>query len=154
MPAVKKKYTKEHVVLMILLYDLKQILTIGDIKRLFGTVIKDGTVDSKLLAEVYQMFIDLKVEGANEFEDYLVEGMDEWEALEETLNNNDELLQDDEVSGTFILAIASLAKENDISNRKINKLVKSLEDNSNYWNYIKEDSMELYQARLNLLKDL
>ena len=68
MPAVKKKYTKEHVVLMILLYDLKQILTIGDIKRLFGTVIKDGTVDSKLLAEVYQMFIDLKVEGANEFE--------------------------------------------------------------------------------------
>ncbi|MBP3888336.1 MAG: DUF1836 domain-containing protein, partial [Cellulosilyticum sp.] len=68
MPAVKKKYTKEHVVLMILLYDLKQVLTIGDIKRLFGTVIKDGTVDSKLLAEVYQMFIDLKVESANEFE--------------------------------------------------------------------------------------
>lgn len=69
MPAVKKKYTKEHVLLMILLYDLKQILTISDIKSLFGTVIKEGAVDSKLLAEVYQMFIDLKVEEANEFEE-------------------------------------------------------------------------------------
>ena len=68
MPAVKKKYTKEHVLLMILLYDLKQVLTIGDIKSLFGTIIKDGQVDNKLLAEVYQMFIDLKVESANEFE--------------------------------------------------------------------------------------
>ena len=97
---------------------------------------------------------DLAMDIKNEFEDYLVEGMDEWEALEETLNNNEELLQDDEVSGTFILAIASLAKENDISNRKINKLIKVLEDNSTYWNYIKEDSMELYQARLNLLKEL
>lgn len=68
MPAVKKKYTKEHVLLMILLYDLKQILTIGDIKSLFGAIIKDGTVDSQLLAEVYQIFIDLKVESANDFE--------------------------------------------------------------------------------------
>lgn len=67
MPAVKKKYTKEHILLMILLYDLKQILMIGDIKSLFGTVIQDGNVDSKLLAEVYQMFVDLKVKGADEF---------------------------------------------------------------------------------------
>lgn len=68
MPAVKKKYTKEHILLMILLYDLKQILTIGDIKDLFGTVIADSKVDSKLLAEVYQMFTGLKVESANKFE--------------------------------------------------------------------------------------
>ena len=68
MPAVKKKYTKEHILLMILLYDLKQILMIGDIKRLFSTIIKDGTVNGSLLAEIYQLFIDLKVKGANEFE--------------------------------------------------------------------------------------
>lgn len=68
MPAVKKKYTKEHILLMILLYDLKQILTISDIKRLFAIVIKEGSVDSELLSEVYQMFIDLKIQGADEFE--------------------------------------------------------------------------------------
>lgn len=67
MPAVKKKYTKEHILLMILLYDLKQILTIGDIKSLFATIVKDGTVDSDLLSEVYQMFLELKNESAQEF---------------------------------------------------------------------------------------
>lgn len=97
---------------------------------------------------------DLAMDIKEEFEGYVLEGMDEWEALEETLNNNNDLLEDDEVCGTFILAIASLAKENDISDRKITKLLKELEDNNNYWNYIKEDSIELYQARMNLLKEL
>jgi len=68
MPAVKKKYTKEHILLMILLYDLKQILMIGDIKTLFGTIIKDGQVNSELLAETYQLFTELKVEGAYQFQ--------------------------------------------------------------------------------------
>lgn len=76
MPAVKKKYTKEHVLLMILLYDLKQILTIGDIKSLFGTIIKNGEVDGDLLAEIYQIFLALKVEGAYEFNDE-IKKMDE-----------------------------------------------------------------------------
>ena len=44
MPASKKKYTKEHILLMILLYDLKQVLAIGDIKHLFGILIEDGKV--------------------------------------------------------------------------------------------------------------
>lgn len=76
MPAVKKKYTKEHVLLMILLYDLKQILTIGDIKSLFGTIIKNGEVDGDLLTEIYQIFLALKVEGAYEFNDE-IKKMDE-----------------------------------------------------------------------------
>ena len=49
MPAVKKKYTKEHVVLMIILYELKQVLTIGDIKDLFSTMIKEEKVDAEVL---------------------------------------------------------------------------------------------------------
>lgn len=69
MPAVKKKYTREHMLLMILLYDLKQILTIGDIKRLFGTIIKEGEVNSHLLFELYQLFIDLKSQQVDEFEE-------------------------------------------------------------------------------------
>ena len=76
MPAVKKKYTKEHVLLMILLYDLNQILTIGDIKSLFGTIIKNGEVDGDLLTEIYQIFLALKVEGAYEFNDE-IKKMDE-----------------------------------------------------------------------------
>lgn len=60
MPAVKKKYTKEHMLLMILLYDLKQVLTIGDIKSLFGTLIKDDIVHSELLFHIYEIYLQAK----------------------------------------------------------------------------------------------
>lgn len=68
MPAVKKKYTKEHILLMILLYDLKQVLAIGDIKYLFGILIENGEVNSEVLSDIYQIFIDLKLEEASSFE--------------------------------------------------------------------------------------
>lgn len=68
MPAAKKKYTKAHILLMILLYDLKQILTIGDIKSLFGTLIKEDKVDEALLTQVYQIFLDAKLKAVDEFE--------------------------------------------------------------------------------------
>ena len=67
-PAVKKKYTKEHILLMILLYDLKQVLAIGDIKHLFGILIENGEVNSEVLSDIYQIFIDLKLEEASTFE--------------------------------------------------------------------------------------
>ena len=68
MSAVKKKYTKEHILLMILLYDLKQVLAIGDIKHLFGILIENGEVNSEVLSDIYQIFIDLKLEEASTFE--------------------------------------------------------------------------------------
>lgn len=68
MPAVKKKYTKEHILLMILLYDLKQVLAIGDIKHLFGILIENGEVNSEVLSDIYQIFIDLKLEEASTFQ--------------------------------------------------------------------------------------
>lgn len=67
MPASKKKYTKEHILLMILLYDLKQVLAIGDIKHLFGILIEDGKVSSEVLSELYQIVLELKLEEANAF---------------------------------------------------------------------------------------
>lgn len=60
MPATKKKYTREHVVLIILLYELKQILTIGDIKDIFSMIIKEQKVDEALLKDVYGMYLEAK----------------------------------------------------------------------------------------------
>ena len=68
MPAVKKKYTKEHMLLMILLYDLKQILTIGDIKSLFGTLIKEDSVNTEILTRIYEIYLEAKVSYASTFE--------------------------------------------------------------------------------------
>ena len=95
---------------------------------------------------------DLAVDIRDEFQDYLDQGMDENDAMNEVIFNNDNLLEEDEECGTFILTIGLLAKENEISNSKINKLLSDLRENKNYWNYLKEDSTELYEVRMDLLE--
>ena len=97
---------------------------------------------------------DLAVDIRDEFQDYLDQGMDENDAMNEVIFNNDNLLEEDEECGTFILTIGLLAKENEISNSKINKLLKDLKENKNYWNYLKEDSIELYEVRMDLFREL
>jgi len=97
---------------------------------------------------------DLAVDIRDEFQEYLDQGMDENDAMNEVIFNNDNLLEEDEECGTFILTIGLLAKENEISNSKINKLLSDLRENKNYWNYLKEDSTELYEVRMDLLREL
>ena len=69
MPAKKKKYTREHIILMILLYEMKQILTISDIKTLFGIIVKEDRVDAKRLEEIYQIYLTLKKKGIDDFKE-------------------------------------------------------------------------------------
>ena len=97
---------------------------------------------------------DLAADIRDEFQGYLDEGMDENEAMNEVILNNEDLLEEEEECGTFILTIGLLAKENEISNSKINKLLSDLRENKNYWNYLKEDSTELYEVRMDLLREL
>ena len=97
---------------------------------------------------------DLAVDIRDEFQEYLHQGMDENDAMNEVIFNNENLLEEDEDCGTFILTIGLLAKENEISNSKINKLLKELKGNKNYWKYLKEDSIELYEVRIDLLREL
>ena len=97
---------------------------------------------------------DLEVDIRDEFQEYLHQGMDENDAMNEVIFNNENLLEEDEDCGTFILTIGLLAKENEISNSKINKLLKELKGNKNYWKYLKEDSIELYEVRMDLLREL
>ena len=97
---------------------------------------------------------DLAVDIRDEFQEYLHQGKDENDAMNEVIFNNENLLEEDEDCGTFILTIGLLAKENEISNSKINKLLKELKGNKNYWKYLKEDSIELYEVRMDLLREL
>lgn len=58
MPAVKKKYTKEHIILMLLLYQLKNVISIGDIKDLFSIVKNEEGIDGDRLAKLYQSYLN------------------------------------------------------------------------------------------------
>lgn len=97
---------------------------------------------------------DLAVDIKEEFDSYIEDGMEESEAIDEVLTNNDNLLEDPQDMGTFILTIASLAAENNVVNRKVKKLLRVLENNSKYWANLKDEYLELYEARKDLLKEL
>lgn len=57
MPAKNKRYTPGHMIMMALIYHLKQTLSIGDIKALFTETVYKEEVD---LPTLYNRFIDIK----------------------------------------------------------------------------------------------
>lgn len=62
MPAVNKKYTTNHIIMMILIYNLKQSLSINDIKLLLNKrVSSSDNIDEENinLKEIYQMFLNI-----------------------------------------------------------------------------------------------
>ena len=61
-PPQKKKYTKNHIMLLIMIYHLKSILSITDISRLLKPVTEELTKDanSPLLEMIYSDFVTLQ----------------------------------------------------------------------------------------------
>lgn len=63
MPSTKKKYSKDHIILLILIYYLKQNLSISDISLLFKDMIKtvESTNNESLeIEKIYQCFLNVK----------------------------------------------------------------------------------------------
>ena len=62
-PPKNKKYTKDHLLSLILIYQLKNVLDLGDIKRLFHPILRDiSTPDDDImpLGDIYSTFLELK----------------------------------------------------------------------------------------------
>lgn len=61
-PPQKKKYTKNHIMLLIMIYHLKSILSISDISRLLKPVTEELTKNMKspLLEMIYSDFVELQ----------------------------------------------------------------------------------------------
>lgn len=57
MPSKNKRYTPEHLIMMVFIYHLKQTLSINDIKTLFTETIYKEEVD---LFDLYERFIGIK----------------------------------------------------------------------------------------------
>lgn len=111
MPAKKKKYTKEHIILMILLYEMKQILTISDIKEIFGTIIKDGEVDAEKLTVIYKIYLKMKEKGLGAFETQVNTINDDLKQEIEAAGILEEKIQD-ETTKDMLMAILLTQKAN------------------------------------------
>jgi hypothetical protein len=69
MPAKNKKYTNEHMILLTLIYNLKQIISISDINTVFDPIIdvKAPKGTSLSLEDLYNNFLDIKEVQNQEF---------------------------------------------------------------------------------------
>lgn len=70
MPPKNKKYNKQHIILLIMIYYLKQILSIDDIKSLLTPIFKNmNTPEDDLIPinDIYSVFLEIK---QNEFDNY------------------------------------------------------------------------------------
>ena len=69
MPVNKKKYTKEHIILMSLIYQLKGGLSISDIKDVVdNAVMKISNQEEFNLEEIYKNYIDINRKNTNDFD--------------------------------------------------------------------------------------
>lgn len=70
MPPKKKKYSRQHMVLIILTYHLKQILSINDIQTLFSPLVdmikSEEDCDGNLLS-IYNEFLDIEKKEVEDF---------------------------------------------------------------------------------------
>ena len=78
-PPIKKKYTKRHIILLILTYHLKSILPIQDIKILLGQLCN---YDDKTVEALYTAFLEMQSSTQSSFDKTLFQ-------LDSKLNNDE-----------------------------------------------------------------
>lgn len=71
-PPIKKRYSKDNMVLIVLTYYLKQILSINDIQALLSPIVektKAGMGNTKEIQEIYNTFIKIEESEYKDFKD-------------------------------------------------------------------------------------
>lgn len=121
MPPKKKKYSRQHMILIILTYYLKQVLSIGDIQNLFSPIVKainSGESHEKELEYMYNKFLEIEkneVEKFNkDFENILNE------EVEEEKNKNEN--SDEDINELITTVIMLIVKAN-IQKRMAEKII-------------------------------
>lgn len=119
-PENKKKYTKQHVILLILIYHLKQILSINDIRELLKPILKDMTTDKDdvlPIEDIYSVFLEMK---KLELNDYCDICNDKINTIEEKVSNVD--IKDKDIARLF-LTVITLVAQAEANKRLAEKLI-------------------------------
>lgn len=120
-PVKNKKYSKEHIILISLIYQLKGVLSIGDIKTVLDGMNEKIVVDELDLEQFYQSYLNLHKKNLNRYK----------EELREKANNaSEEFAQIDGDTEELekVLLIASLVNMSNLYRRTAEKLVDSLKE--------------------------
>lgn len=123
LPPIKKKYSKKHIILLVLIYNLKQTLSINDIKYLFNDIL-DGLSNMKdvELEKIYQSFINIKKLQADKLHRELPENI-------QLIENNTEDFNSDNLNlSQMIITVLSLINDANTKRRLAEKII------DNYFN--------------------
>lgn len=119
-PENKKKYKKQHVILLILIYHLKQILSINDIRELLKPILKDMTTDKDdvlPIEDIYSVFLDMK---NLELDDYCDICTNKMNTIEEKVANVE--IKDQDLAKLF-LTVITLVAQAEANKRLAEKLI-------------------------------
>jgi predicted CopG family antitoxin len=127
MPSKNKKYSRNHIIMLILIYNLKQILSIEDIKTLFSPIMKDisTTTDDVIpLEDVYTTLLDIKSIELESFGDVFNEKFNlVQERLEHVESQNKDIA---EIFLTIITLIAQANAQKRLAEKLIDKYFKEV----------------------------
>lgn len=132
MPPKKKKYSKQHIILIILTYYLKQILSIGDIQKLFSPIVTcmiQGEEWKEELNNIYKIFLKMeKIEIENFVKDFETkiqnENILEIEDDDEKINIQDEVkLKDKDDIIQLIIVVIMLVLKANMEKRMAEKII-------------------------------
>ncbi|MBQ7347435.1 MAG: DUF1836 domain-containing protein [Clostridia bacterium] len=98
-PIKGKKYSKDQILQMLLVYSLKNTLSIGEIKRILQNIYALPSYDGKMLEDTYERFLSIKENERGEV----------WEMLQEFIKKNELDIADDAGFFTMILGLASIS---------------------------------------------
>ncbi|MEJ8553267.1 DUF1836 domain-containing protein [Tepidibacter sp. Z1-5] len=110
MPSNNKKYSQQHIILMILVYYLKQILSLDDIKLLFEPILKDmSNIEDDVLSldDIYSIFLELKDNETEDFENFISSNI---RSIKEKTNEIEKENQD--LAQLFLIVIMLIAQAN------------------------------------------
>lgn len=118
MPPIKKKYTKNHIILLILIYNLKQGLSINDIKLLFTDLIHNLNNENDIeLDKIYESFLHIKKSQADEVCNELAT------KIKLIKDNTSDLSPNNLELSQMIIAVLSLINESNIRKRLAEKMI-------------------------------
>lgn len=121
MPPKNKKYSKNHIILLSIIYNLKQILSINDIKALLSPLInnQDSNINKEILNldEIYSIYLDIKRKDLDELE----EEYDKM--LNHVIEKSSGLSIDGNDMATLILLVFALINQATLNKRLAEKII-------------------------------
>ncbi|AND85893.1 DUF1836 domain-containing protein [Clostridium tyrobutyricum] len=131
MPPNKKKYSKHHMVFIILTYYLKQILSINDIQRLFSPIVKSinsGENHDKDLENIYNCFLEIEKNEMDKFirdlKDKISLDDSEFKNSEDSIGQTSKKINiDKEGINSLIIMVIMLVVKANIEKRMAEKII-------------------------------